>query len=203
MAYEKSLRLSPENSGTSNALARALSDQGAALLEAGEKAKALEIFRRAQSLSEALPAAEFGVGRALEAMGDVDGAIQAYLRTIEIEPAGYDPYQALDRIFAAQEKLGELEGLWREMVERHPDRQQAWFCLGLARERKDDLEGAIAAYEQSLRIAPESSGTQQAIARALRAAGALLEQRGEDGAAREYYRRAEAITPSVEPISAE
>jgi tetratricopeptide (TPR) repeat protein len=202
-AYEESLRLFPENSGTSNALARALSDQGAALLEAGEKAKALEIFRRAQSLSEALPAAEFGVGRALEAMGDVDGAIQAYLRTIEIEPAGYDPYQALDRIFAAQDKLGDLEGLWREMTEQHPGRRQAWFCLGLARERKDDLDGAIAAYEESLKIGPEASGTQQAIARALRAAGALLEQRGESAVAREYFRRAEAITPSVEPISAE
>lgn len=157
-------------------------------------------YRLLPSLSEytkwrsvARPRALAEKAEVLREKGDLAGAQAAYREAIEWAPAYYESYEGLSNLFIGEDDLMGLTREWGTAVEAHPERHLAWFCLGLARERKDDLDGAIEAYEQSLKLSPEAAGTAEALARALRAKGEAYELRGETTKAQEWFSRAAAI----------
>ena len=59
-------------------------------------------------------------------------------------------------------ELAEAEGLLTDLVAEHPD---VWPSLGWALERKDELDGALAAYERALAERPDSAFLRQAGSR--------------------------------------
>ncbi len=99
--------------------------------------------------------------------GNIAEAMATYRRVIETVPHGYDAYEQLSDMYVRQ---GDLEGLvaeWQAAVAAHPERPLAWFCLGLAHERRNDLDAARAAYERALELDPDAEGTKEALARVM------------------------------------
>jgi tetratricopeptide (TPR) repeat protein len=91
----------------------------------------------------------------------------AYRTMVETEPAAYGAYEKLSDLYV---KSGDLQGLideWRAAVAKHSDRALAQFCLGLAYDRLDRYDEAIASYRRSLALDPKAEGTSRCLAKAL------------------------------------
>lgn len=74
---------------------------GDLLLKMDRPAEAQEAFEEAIADNRFVSDAHFGLGRALEARGDIDGAIAAYERASEFNPTNTDIRDALARLGAA------------------------------------------------------------------------------------------------------
>jgi len=95
---------------------------------AGHPSGAADAWREALSLQAGLPQALLGLGRALLALGDGDGAAESCRKAVEAD-------------LAATER-----GLERLLDD--PD-EDPWYCIGLAEHLRGRLEEAIAAYARS------------------------------------------------------
>ncbi len=105
--------------------------------------------------------------KSLSESGEAEEGKKAYRKIIGLIPQGYGAYDSLSELYVAAGDLRGLEKEWQTAVQRNPDRALAHFSLGLARERQDNLDGAIASYEEALHIDPQAEGTRQALARVL------------------------------------
>ncbi len=77
---------------------------------------------------------------------------------------------------------------YQQYLENHPDDAQAYYYLGLAYQKLDDVKNAIPAYLQALAINRSSAATYQAL-------GTLLEEQELTDQAEKYYRCALLIEP--------
>ena len=127
--------------------------RGLGLLEAGDPAAALEALETAGRLDPDDPRVLFnlGTGRLLADHGDAVGALEAALRT---DVGAADP--------AAPPASASGAGLPPEL------RQRAFYNLGGAELAADDPAGAVAAYEEALRLDPSDADAKHNLELALR-----------------------------------
>ncbi len=95
------------------------------------------------------------LGLALKAKGDVDGAIEAYNKALEIYPRYADAWSNLS---TAKLKTGDVDGAieaCKYALETYPRYAKIWFNLGVAKFKKGDPTGAIDAFEKALLIDPK------------------------------------------------
>ncbi len=114
---------------------------------------------------------QFWLGRALEAMGDTEGARRRYGLALVRDPAGVDAASALVL-------LGQHRGDWpavaahaRVLVQRAPQRLEGWIALVDARVELEEGDAAASVAHQSLDRFPDRSEPQLLLARARRAQG--------------------------------
>ena len=120
----------------------------------------------AQSAESGPPALEdraaayhaFVLGRSLEGAGDVDGAVAAYMRAAELDPAASDIWTELAALHARGNRPDAALEAGNAALERDPDNAEAHRTLGLvyaARGRatggpaQDDVDRAVAHLERA------------------------------------------------------
>jgi len=73
----------------------------------------------------------FVLGRSLEGSGDIDGAIAAYRRAAELDPAASDIWAELAGLYARRNQADESIAAGTAALERDPDSSEAHRVLGL------------------------------------------------------------------------
>ena len=107
------------------------------LLSAGVVTSAAPVHAQStaspQSLFEDRAAAyhAFVLGRSLEGAGDIDGAVAAYERAAELDPAASDIWAELAALYARRSRPDEAIAAGNAALERDPDSAEAHRTLGL------------------------------------------------------------------------
>ena len=73
----------------------------------------------------------FVLGRSLEGAGDIDGAVAAYERAAELDPAASDIWAELAALYARRNRPDEAIAAGNAALERDPDNAEAHRTLGL------------------------------------------------------------------------
>ena len=147
--------------------AQAWLQMAAQLEEEGEWAEAAALYSQAAAAVPQDAAIEARLGTALEALGDLDAAAQAYGEAIGIAPEVPGPYDSLDAVLSARTGVqGRVAG-WQAMAADHPDAARVRFYLGMALEANDDIDGAVDAYRKAGQLDPHDPAMRAFLAEAL------------------------------------
>lgn len=155
----------------------------------------LAFYRREASAAPGNAFLRVGLGAALAAAGDRDGALEAYREALRMQPRHFIVYHYVDALFGGQDGAGRRVDLWREMVSAHPGLYLPHFHLARALEDRGDVSGAVVEYERALEIQPEDIET-------LKHAGLLFDNLGIPSEAEGLFTRARALDPADVEISA-
>jgi tetratricopeptide (TPR) repeat protein len=136
---------------------------GHASAAAGMRGSAGRAFELAASRAAgSVPQAFNDYGNHLQREGRLREAIAAYQNALAIDPQNAD---IQNNVASAHYKLREFEQAVRyleQVVKAQPNHSRAHTTLGLAREEIGDIEGARAAYETAVEVAPDVAYTQVA-----------------------------------------
>jgi serine/threonine-protein kinase len=143
--YRVAAALRPENALVRHYLAHALANRG-------EVDRAIPVFRQAVALQPDTPLYHFNLGQCLAWTGERDEAIRAYRRTIALDR---DHLGACTQLGLTLDDQGDRAGLnkvlgrVRQLVKRKPNDSAVHSALGDLLLRKNDLEGARAAFRRA------------------------------------------------------
>ena len=172
--FKSYLELEPKN-------AQLWLERGDAMLAAKKHELALESYDAAEKLLGSDPARRMEVvsrrGQALDAMGQLDRAVDEYQRAIKLAPKGYYlEVELTNRIIDIFRRKQDLTGLlakyeaqWKVAARGHFE----WSTLGKLYEETGGQDKAIAAFKQAAAKAPWEIDTQRRLI-------ALLENSGRD-----------------------
>lgn len=154
--------------------AREAYDRAIALEAEGNNAAALALLWEASGLAPRDPDVQNRLGEALERIGALDAAIDAYRRALAERPAFR---KASNNLILALVKTGngpEAVRRARELVAESPADPDRYFTLGLA-QSEQDVDGAIATFRKVLELSPEHTLARYNLALVLRRADRLRE----------------------------
>jgi serine/threonine-protein kinase len=176
--HQKAVQADPTNAHAYSSLAWALCRQGNpdGALVACKKALA-------QNLSNGGAAPGFHhyvFGEALRLKGDLDGALAAYQESMRLGPSGYGATWGAGQTQLARGRFAEAVYYFqrtRELILAHksPVSGGLMYEWAEALRRKGDLDGALAAYRESMRLAPTGYGASWGAGQALSAKGRFTE----------------------------
>ncbi|MDA0745732.1 MAG: GWxTD domain-containing protein, partial [bacterium] len=81
---------------------------------------------------------------------DVEVGIDLLSRALKVDPDHWPSRVHLGLVYYLRHESDRLVALFKEDLERHPDRRDSYFFMGLGYQLKDNLEGAYEAYVQGL-----------------------------------------------------
>lgn len=94
------------------------------------------------------------LGNVRAAMGDLNGAVDAFLRAITLRPDMVEMVFNLSEVLAAAERDEERRAVMREAARVSPDDVRVLTELGLAESAMLDFEAAERAYREAIRLDP-------------------------------------------------
>jgi len=150
-------------------------------------------YRAGLRLDPQDPQLHNGLAWALNSLGDPDGAITEFLKTVSLDPNSGDPHYYIGLVL---DNKGDGEGAiqqYREALRLDPNNAKCHDSLGSAIERKGNLEGAIVEYRAAVRVDPKDAHIHSRLAGALDSKGDL------DGAIAEYREAARLDPNSASP----
>lgn len=159
--YEAILAADP-NDGT------ALREAGAAYAAIDEPGKALVLLTRAAELRPGDPECQRGLGWALEKTGDVDGAIQAYEKTLALDPKVSTARGRLAELLLGQGRKEAAVDVYREGFDRDPGTPSLYREFGSLLDRMGRTKEAAAAYREYAKQSPNAKDAKGVLARANR-----------------------------------
>jgi tetratricopeptide (TPR) repeat protein len=144
----------------------------------GNSAAALSLLWEASGLAPRDPDIQNRLGEALERIGALDAAIEAYRRALAARPSF--PKAENNLILALVKSGNGSEGLQRAraLVVAAPKDPSAYFTLGLA-QSDQDIDGAIASFRRVLELAPRHALARYNLALVLRRADRLADASAE------------------------
>lgn len=167
--YRQALRLVPKDAGAHNGL-------GVTYQEQGELSKAIQEFRQALNLDPDSLESRNNLGMALGLSGDLDGAIQQFQEVLKRDAASCPAHANLALAFERKAASSdEAVQEFRKAVECDPDNPQIRYRLGEALKRRGDLEGAITAYQDAIRLDSNFAGAYYGLGTALTKEGRAAE----------------------------
>jgi tetratricopeptide (TPR) repeat protein len=110
-------------------------------------------------------AAEFNLGMIDEIQGDPSSAAQHYRRVLEIDPGNDLAAKQMSVIQYANQDWKGLLATLQPAVRANPDMADLRFLLGVAYEKTNQRQKAIAQYKEALRLYPNMREAQSALAR--------------------------------------
>jgi predicted CXXCH cytochrome family protein len=146
-----------------------------ALLETGQPAKAIPIFRQALRSEPGNWRYLYSLGQAWQAAGKPDLALEAFGRAIALAP--YETNFLYGR-GAAYESLGRIRDAaetFREIARRNPEDASAFNNLSIDLNRAGDAKGAEQAVREAIRLQPERAVFHMNLAGLLMRAGKTRE----------------------------
>ncbi|MDL2316440.1 tetratricopeptide repeat protein [Desulfovibrio sp. OttesenSCG-928-A18] len=146
--FDRILELNPASSMAAEGRLRA---QVAA--KQADKALAFAEKRQAQRPDD--PVAAMLTGEAALLAKNVAKAEKAFLRSLEINPAGEQPLTRLVQLYTATKRPEEAMKLCRRIAEKAPDSPGAYILLGIMHEQKNELGKAEEIYREILKKHPD------------------------------------------------
>jgi tetratricopeptide (TPR) repeat protein len=149
---------------------------------------ALPALEKATQLRPDDAEAQFNLGAALQAGGQLPAAVAAYRRALALKP-GFD--QAHYNLGSALHELGQFDAAaasYREALARKPDFAEAHNNLGVTLQASGQPDAALGSYRRALALKPD-------FAEAHNNLGATLHALGQLDAGAASYRQALAIRP--------
>ena len=168
-----------------------LNAQGLQLLQQGQFQAGADLLRQSLGQNSRQPEVAYNLGYALQQLGLMDRAIEAYGQAIARAPQDVDALMARGHVLATMKRYAEAEVDFAKAVKLVPRNVDAWNNFGNALLELGRDADAIAAYEQALAVRP---GFAQALFNKGKALGNL--ERFVDAAA--AYEAALAIRPHYE-----
>ena len=168
-----------------------LNTQALGLLQQGQFQAGADLLSQSLAQNSRQPEAYYNFGFALQQLGLLDSAIQAYGQAVALAPTDADALLARGHVYATQQRFAEAANDFAKAVKLGPQNADAWNNYGnalleLAREPE-----AIELYDQALALRP---GFAQALFNKGKALAAL--ERYTEAAA--VYEAALAINPQYE-----
>jgi arylsulfatase A-like enzyme/Tfp pilus assembly protein PilF len=132
---------------------------GSLLFESGRPADAMEILR------DLPPSADLNAwrGRALAALGDLDGAAAQYREGLELAPDHRFLRLYLGNLLARSGELGAARAELEEVVARHPWFGLGWYNLAMVVQRLEGPEAALAFAERAASLMPSHAQSQKLL----------------------------------------
>ena len=133
----------------------------------GNHPAALSLLWEAAGLAPRDPEIQNRLGEALERIGALDGAIDAYRHAIEAKPSFRKAANNLILVLAKAGRSGEAVERARALVAEAPDDADRHFTLGLALS-EHDVDAAIRSFTRALELSPQHSLARYNLALVLR-----------------------------------
>ena len=130
----------------------------------------------------------FALGRALQALGRQQEAVEAYRTAIRIKPEQAQAHDNLGTLLAGLGRLAEAEAEFRRAIALRPTLAGAHTNLGIVLSMLGRLDESITAHREAIRLAPELGLAHANLGNALFQAGRYAE-------AAAAYREAAARLP--------
>lgn len=102
---------------------------GVALFGIGDQVQGLYHLRRGCELAPNSATVWYNLGEALKLRADVDGAIRAFERTLDLDPAHQEASVGLARVYASIGLTADAESALRAVLARDPACSDAWAAL--------------------------------------------------------------------------
>lgn len=103
-------------------------------------------------------------GREQFGMGNLEGAIQAYQKALEIEPSYADVYLSLGHVYVRQQKDQEAIKALKEAVRFNPEMDEAYYGLGLGYFRLGKMKEAAQAFKKTVALKPSMAKAHYGLA---------------------------------------
>jgi predicted CXXCH cytochrome family protein len=120
------------------------------------KGEQLSIYNRAaseyvesQTANAERPEAQLNLGNYYSAKGEIDQAVAAYKKAIELEDIFVPAYVNLADLYRAEQKDNEAEKILNRAITVAPDNADAYFALGLLLVRKQQNDRAINSFQRA------------------------------------------------------
>jgi tetratricopeptide (TPR) repeat protein/predicted AlkP superfamily phosphohydrolase/phosphomutase len=153
--------------------------------------EAAGFYRQALAAEPGSSTLERKLGEALGAAGadaDAESAFRRAVAKARTDEEKESAYGDLSILFQRQKKEGRVQETLREGLAAVPKSSALWGMLGAAYGRSNELERAIAAYEQSVELAPTALATKTLAA-------LLFEVRKDRGRAVELWKQSLSLDP--------
>jgi serine/threonine-protein kinase len=144
----------PDHAAAHAALARACQLQFVNQKDRMWLDQALPLAERAVALDGYLASARVSRGRVYTSLGRLDEATREIEKAIQLEPGNADARFALGNLYEARTQLDLAEAAYQRAIALRPDRQ-FYDDLGALYLRTGRLAPAIAAFQSSIRLAPD------------------------------------------------
>ncbi len=168
-----------------------LNAQALSFLQQGQFQAGADLLSQSLTQNARQPGIYYNFGFALQQLGLLDSAIQAYGQAIALAPNDADAFMARGHMFATQKRFQEATGDFAKAVKLVPQNADAWNNYGNALLESARGPEAIEAYDKAIELRP---GFAQALFNKGKALAAL-EHYVEAG---EVYESALAINPNYE-----
>jgi TolA-binding protein len=122
----------------------------------------------------------YKTGRNLFELGEVKGAINAYLQSIELEPGSAEVQLSLGQAYLKLKKDKDAAKAFKESLRLSPDLAEAQYGLGLATFRMGRFKDAANAFKSATQIRPDLAKAHYGLALAYQ------ELHNQDGVIEEY-----------------
>lgn len=129
---------------------------GRAQIAGGDTQQGLTTLARAATLQPKAVPPLLRLADAQRSAKNLAGAEQSLRRALDLQPDAVEAYGRLISIRLEQDRLQDAVGLARTVQKRQPKLPAGYLLEGDARVTKQDLAGAISAYQAGLKAAPSS-----------------------------------------------
>ena len=166
---------------------------GVVALQAGDAELAIDLIGKAIDVQ---PHFRYysNFGNALNARGDLDGAVECFRQSLSFNPDHAETYYNLGAVLQTQGKLAEAIENYRKAMSIKPDYAEAYGNLGTVYQIQGKVEEAIACYTKALSI--ENAGD-NSLATVCNSLSMLLKDYHRLVEALAYARHAVALNPVV------
>ena len=193
-AFSEAIRLNPQ-------YARAHANLAAAQLRLLQLVDALQSAQRALTLQPQNAEAHHLVGAALKLLGETDAAEVAFGHALRLRPNFVESSLLLASLLGQQKRQEDAERITRNALALSPARADLWSMLGDLVNDRDDLAGALEAYQRSLELRPNHLKT--TIRAALLLPNIYMSEAHLIASRERYALGVEYLLANVETLSAE
>lgn len=148
--YRKKLKKSPNNVGLYEELAKVH-------LEINNLDAATREYHIMTSIAPTLAIGHYNLGTLYIQQGEMQRAIEAFQKAIELDENDTEPYIRLGWIYASQRKFDLAESYLQRALQRNPILGEAYRGLGEIYAHQGALKDAIAAYTKLTEIEPKAA----------------------------------------------
>src|SRR5262249_34096709 len=94
------------------------------------------------------------MGHAFQAQNQLEEALAAYRKQVEVKPDHHDAWKDIGNVFLVQKKYEEAMAMYHKQVEVTPEHNNVWSFMGTALWRQGNRDEAAAAFAKGLTITP-------------------------------------------------
>ncbi len=156
-SFKKSLALNPNNQPAKLGLSDAETRRADALDVDGNASAAIPLYREAVELDADNAAAFGGLGDALDETGDKDGALENYLKALNLDGTLENYNAPVAALYYQKGFYAQAETYLGKTLAKNPADAEANYFLGLVKYKQNQNAEAAKIFEQNINAHPETA----------------------------------------------